>query len=45
MERMDVARTSSLTPPERYFKNAQTKIHSGDYDFTVDKKTGQGPQQ
>jgi hypothetical protein len=37
MERMDVARTSSLTPPERYFKKAQEKIKSGDYDFSVDQ--------
>ena len=36
MDRMDVARSSSITPPERYFTAAQAKIKSGDYDFTVD---------
>lgn len=36
MDRMDVARSSSITPPERYFTAAQAKIKSGDYNFTVD---------
>lgn len=36
MERMDAARANSLTAPERYFKKAQKKIASGDYDFGVD---------
>lgn len=36
MERMDAVRTSSLTPPERFFKKAQKKVSSGDYDFGVD---------
>jgi hypothetical protein len=36
MDRMDVARSSSITPPERYFTAAQAKIRSGDYNFTVD---------
>jgi hypothetical protein len=36
MARMDDARISSLTPPERFFKIAQKKINSGDYDFGVD---------
>ena len=36
MDRMDVARSSSITPPERYFTAAQAKIKSGHYDFTVD---------
>jgi hypothetical protein len=36
MDRMDVARSSSVTPPERYFKAAQAKIKAGDYDFSVD---------
>ncbi len=36
MDRMDVARSSSITPPERYFSAAQAKIKSGDYNFTVD---------
>lgn len=38
MDRMDKARESSVTPPERYFKRAQKKIKAGDYDFSVDKK-------
>lgn len=37
MMRMDAARASSLTPPERFFRSAQKKIASGHYDFTVDK--------
>ncbi len=36
MQRMDGARGRSLTPPERFFKKAQAKISSGDYDFGVD---------
>lgn len=36
MERMDVARSSSLTPPERFFKRARTKIQAGHYDFSID---------
>lgn len=36
MQRMDEVRSSSLTPPERFFKKAQKKINSGDYDFDVD---------
>jgi hypothetical protein len=36
MDRMDVARSSSIKPPECYFTAAQAKIKSGDYDFTVD---------
>lgn len=36
IERMDATRASSLTPPERFFKKAQKKINSGDYDFGVD---------
>jgi hypothetical protein len=35
-DRMDSTRSTSLTPPERYFKAAQTKIQSGDYAFTHD---------
>ena len=38
MDRMDKARESSVTPPERYFKRAQKKINVGDYEFSVDKK-------
>ncbi|WP_273500716.1 hypothetical protein [Paracoccus sphaerophysae] len=38
MDRMDVARSVSITPPEWAFEEAQKKIQSGDYDFTVDGK-------
>lgn len=42
MDRMDAARASSLTAPERFFKKAQKKINDGHYDFGVDfpKKPG-----
>lgn len=36
MERLDAARSSSLTAPERFFKKARAKIQSGHYDFGVD---------
>ena len=36
MDRMDVARANSITPPEKYYKRAQDKIKAGDYDFSVD---------
>ncbi len=39
MERLDTARSSSLTAPERFFEKAQTKISAGDYDFSVDQKS------
>ena len=39
MERLDAARSSSLTAPERFFRKAQAKIRSGHYDFTVDLKS------
>jgi hypothetical protein len=38
MARMDTARASSLTAPERFFKKAQKKINAGDYNFGVDEK-------
>ncbi|MDR4470408.1 MAG: hypothetical protein MRJ68_19280 [Nitrospira sp.] len=38
MNRMDEARSSSLTPPERFFEKARVKIQAGHYDFTVDTK-------
>ena len=41
MARMDDARASSLTAPERFFRKAQAKIDAGHYDFAVDAKTGQ----
>ena len=39
MARMGAARAASLTPPERFFKKAQTKIESGHYTFKVDSKS------
>jgi hypothetical protein len=36
MDRMDVVRAASLSPPESYYSQAQTKIKRGDYDFSVD---------
>lgn len=38
MDRMDAARSSSLTAPERFFEKGRTKIQSGHYDFNVDLK-------
>lgn len=38
MGEMDVLRSSSLPPPERFFKRAQTKVRSGDYTFGADSK-------
>jgi len=37
MDRMDIARSSSITPPESAFKEAQGKIAEGHYDFSVDQ--------
>lgn len=39
MDRMDVARSTSITAPEKYFKRAQEKIAEGHYDFSVDSPT------
>jgi hypothetical protein len=36
MDRMDVARSTSITPPEWAFEEAQRKIKAGDYGFAVD---------
>lgn len=36
MERMEHARSESLTPPEWCFKEAQKKVQSKDYTFDVD---------
>lgn len=36
MDRMDVARSTSITAPEKYFKFAREKIEGGHYDFAVD---------
>ncbi len=37
MTQMDAARSSSLTPPERFFKKARSKVQLGHYDFAVDQ--------
>jgi hypothetical protein len=37
MDRMDVARSSSITPPEKYYIAARHKIRGGDYDFSIDQ--------
>lgn len=39
MGRMDAARAASLTPQERFFKNAQAKFEAGHYAFAVDTKS------
>ncbi len=36
MDRMDVARSASVTPPEKYFEMARKKIEGGHYDFQID---------
>jgi hypothetical protein len=36
MDRMDVARSSSITPPEWAFEEARRKIRAGHYSFAVD---------
>jgi hypothetical protein len=36
MDRMDVARGSSITPPEWAFEEAHRKIDAGHYSFAVD---------
>jgi hypothetical protein len=36
MDRMDAARATSITPPERCFEAARKKIAAGHYDFAVD---------
>jgi len=40
MDRMDVARSSSITPPQRYFDAARKQIEGGHYEFTVDLPVG-----
>ncbi|WOS64266.1 SLATT domain-containing protein [Sinorhizobium fredii] len=37
MDRMDIARSNSITPPESAFKEAQQKIEKGHYNFAVDQ--------
>jgi hypothetical protein len=39
MERMEIARSSSITPPEQFFQKAREKIKAGHYDFRVDGPT------
>jgi hypothetical protein len=36
MDRMDIVRSTSLTPPEKYFSEAQRKIGLGHYSFAAD---------
>jgi hypothetical protein len=36
MDRLDVARSTSITAPEKFFEKARTKIEAGHYDFAVD---------
>lgn len=36
IDKLDIARANSITPPERYFEKARKKIESGDYSFAVD---------
>jgi hypothetical protein len=36
MDRMDVARSTSITPPEWAFEEARRKIDAGHYNFAVD---------
>ncbi|WIW57341.1 SLATT domain-containing protein (plasmid) [Mesorhizobium mediterraneum] len=37
MDRMDVVRSGSITPPEKYYVAARDKIRGGDYDFSIDQ--------
>jgi hypothetical protein len=41
MDRMDLVRSSSITPPEWCFEKAREKIHKGHYDFAVDSDRGE----
>ncbi|MBS0984608.1 hypothetical protein JK220_15925 [Gluconobacter cerinus] len=43
MDRLDAARSSSITPPQRYFESARRQIEGGHYDFAVDLQTGETP--
>jgi hypothetical protein len=36
VERLERARSASVTAPDWFFRRAQKKIQSGDYDFNVD---------
>ena len=44
MNRLEVARKPSITPPERIFRAAQSKVKSGDYSFDVDIAAEQAQQ-
>lgn len=44
MDRMDAARASSLTAPERFFSRAQKKIADGHYKFTIDAQAAGAKQ-
>ena len=37
IDRMDILRSTPLTPPEKYFIEAQRKIHAGHYTHAVDE--------
>lgn len=39
MQRLETARSGSLTPPEHYFSAARRKIKSGDYSFSADERS------
>jgi hypothetical protein len=39
MERLEKARSSSVTPPEWCFRRAKRKIKTGDYEFDIDAKS------
>lgn len=41
MDRMDEARATSITPPERCFEAARKKIGAGHYEFTADSAAEQ----
>ncbi len=43
MDRMDAVRSSSLTPPQRYFDAARKQIEGGHYEFAVDLPAGATP--
>ena len=42
MHRMDEARSTSLTPPERYFRAARKKVKAGHYQFDSDTQSSSG---
>lgn len=41
MDRMDEARATSITPPERCFEAARRKIEAGHYEFDADSAATQ----